>query len=110
MVELLVALVAGCYPPGPTPAPTEESNARIQSDCEAQSKKGLTKQAQVPRGLELSPYLGLIYAEGQVLVGGDPNNFNICCDADVVQFLTAGGPMLAPFWMGFDPSAPGAGA
>ena len=76
LIVLLVALLAGCYPPGPTPVPTEDPNARIQSACEAKAEKGLANQAQKPRGMELSPYLGLIYADGQVLVGGDPNDID----------------------------------
>lgn len=71
---MLFALLAGCYPPGPTPVPTEDPNARIQSDCQARSEKGLAKQREVPRGMKLSPYLGLIYADDQVLVAGNPKD------------------------------------
>ena len=76
LIVLLVAFLAGCYPPGPTPVPTEDPNARIQSACKALAEKGLANQAQKPRGMELSPYLGLIYADGQVLVGGDPKDID----------------------------------
>ena len=63
-------------PARPNACTTRNPNARIQRDCQARSEKGLAKQREVPRGMELSPYLGLIYVEGQVLVGGDPNDIN----------------------------------
>ena len=39
-------------------------------------KRAWPNRHKLPRGMELSPYLGLIYAEGQVLVGGDPKDID----------------------------------
>lgn len=73
---LILALVAGCVPPTPTPGPTptptpsDEETARIQQECATSAKAGRAKQQEVPKGSRLSPYAGLMYVDGQVLVGG----------------------------------------
>ena len=70
---LLLVLVAGCVPPPtptPSPAATPTASEDPRTSCRETALAGLQAQREVPQGLELSPYAGLMYVDRQVLVGG----------------------------------------
>jgi subtilisin family serine protease len=70
-VLLLIALLAGCYPVTPTPAPTSAPVGDDETTCMYRARTGIAKQTETPKGMKRSPFQGLMYVDRQVLVGGD---------------------------------------
>ena len=54
----------------PEPAISETILNSIREICQEQSERGRQKQAHIPEGLKVSPYEGLIYVAGQVILAG----------------------------------------
>ncbi len=70
-VLLLIALLAGCYPVTPTPAPTGAPVGDAKTTCLNRARTGIAKQSAIPKGMKRSQFQGLMYVDRQVLVGGD---------------------------------------
>lgn len=95
---VLAALLAGCVPASPTPAPvptpTEKATAGIEKECLAKAEKGRAQQGWGdPKTRERSPYAGLMYAEGQVLVLGAGDSI----DQLIRNVISKSGVSLVPY-------------
>jgi subtilisin family serine protease len=87
---LALSLAWGCGTPTPEPVQTEEptaapttvevtstpDTAEIEALCKRISDAGRQAQAEIPDGLEVAPYEGLMYVAGQVIVSGLPGDID----------------------------------